>query len=99
MRPFRHHLGILYTTIHYWEVGMINQHDTLRLDCKKFNRSIRNSDAFTLIELLVVISIISLLIAILLPALGAARKAAQITRCSSNLRQVGISATAYSVDF
>ncbi len=54
--------------------------------------------AFTLIELLVVISIISLLIAILLPALAGARQAAQAINCSSNLRQITISTQYYVND-
>src|SRR4051794_6999870 len=53
--------------------------------------------AFTLVELLVVIGVIAVLIALLLPALNKAREASNRTMCLSNLRQIHVAFSLYSL--
>jgi prepilin-type N-terminal cleavage/methylation domain-containing protein/prepilin-type processing-associated H-X9-DG protein len=54
--------------------------------------------AFTLVELLVVVSVVGVLMALLLPAVQAAREAAHRTTCGNNLRQVGLAVIQYCDD-
>lgn len=61
-------------------------------------RATRSERAFTLIELLVVVAIISLLVSILLPALGRARELARRVHCASNLAGMGRAVYIYETD-
>ncbi len=59
----------------------------------------RSRLGFTLIEILIVIAIIAILIGILLPAIGNARKIAQKTKCMSNVRQIALASFVYAQDY
>ena len=71
--------------------------DSMR-QCHRAMDGGRVTNAFTLVEVLVVISVLTLLFALLMPALGAARSQARDLVCRSNLRQLNLANAGYATE-